>query len=289
MSIFQLFQAAILMLLTLIINGQFTNQSSYQLDSLYNNSVLTDNDIINIGIISCKMHGGTMIRGLIGSLLQNPARHRIHVHLIVDNMQIDYIMKSYCKNSIIPVMEKEFYNVTVVNYEHKPKLNQLFKTFNDLGHDTKLFECALLKTAMPHHFPELKDMLILDSDTVVLEDISSLWSLWMSNRSNKTYGAIQEMELPVPEGFVYFGGKQHYFPPTGLNTGVLFMNMERIREGNLSSERLLEINDEPIKLLDQDLINTWAYYHQDEILQLPCKWNKRKGSHCDDYVCYPRP
>jgi hypothetical protein len=76
------------------------------------------------------------------------------------------------------------------------------------------------------------------------------------------------------------GGKKHFYQPCSLNTGVILMNLAAMRSENLTFSRLMEINDEPVLLSDQDIINSYGYYYPERILKLECVWNKRRRSHC---------
>ncbi len=119
---------------------------------------------------------------------------------------------------------------------------------------------------------------------LVLEDLYRLWEFTQQRKSNKIFGGVVEYNGTPPPSYHIFGSKKHYYPLTSLNTGILYYNFKRMRKKNITSETFLETNDEPSNLLDQDIINTWAYYNQEEIFEIPCQWNKRLRSNCEDYL-----
>lgn len=51
-----------------------------------------------------------------------------------------------------------------------------------------------------------------------------------------------------------------------------------MRSQNVTGLRLFEVNDEPSETADQDIYNTYAYYHPDTIFELPCQWNVRRDT-----------
>jgi lipopolysaccharide biosynthesis glycosyltransferase len=166
--------------------------------------------------------------------------------------------------------------------------------------EDKRFSCGLLKIILSELLPpNLHKVITLDVDTVVLEDLGNLWSYFehekegegTSAMANKLIGSALEMDDVDSTEYKYFNDKLHIFPPSGLNTGVLLLNLKLFREKNVTGKYLLTVNDEPYKLADQDIINTFAYYHPKYICLIDCRWNKRVGSQCHgkDEVEYHRP
>lgn len=58
----------------------------------------------------------------------------------------------------------------------------------------------------------------------------------------------------------------------------MYRNTARMRVQNVIGQLLLEINDEISETADQDILNTYAYYHSDSIFELPCQWNIRRDT-----------
>lgn len=68
-----------------------------------------------------------------------------------------------------------------------------------------------------------------------------------------------------------------YYGQRGLNSGVMLMNLTRIRLFNWNSYMwpLLRVFKSEISLGDQDLINILLHYHSHEVYVLPCAFNYR--------------
>jgi len=67
-----------------------------------------------------------------------------------------------------------------------------------------------------------------------------------------------------------------YVGDTGVNSGVLLMNLNFMRDMNLT-ETLLSLTDSmPYSYLgDQDVLNYYFASHPEHLFQLPCKYNYR--------------
>ena len=112
---------------------------------------------------------------------------------------------------------------------------------------------SLMRLALPVMFPEEKRALWLDVDTIVLDDISILFDIDM--RKCYVAGVIEPKKTHDP--FKY------------INTGVLVMDLEKLRDGKCG-EWLDYIGREIMRFPDQDCINLLC---QGKILILDPVWN----------------
>ena len=143
-----------------------------------------------------------------------------------------------------------------------------------------LFQCAFHKLFFPTILSNTTKVIYLDVDTIVYGNILELWSyfdlyptiiLFAVLESNKTAHGWYETHR-------YY--KKHFYPPTGINSGVLLMNLAMMRERNMTGNYFIANNSEEARLPDQDVFNSFAYFHQDIVGKLPCAWNKRTDSYC---------
>ena len=66
-------------------------------------------------------------------------------------------------------------------------------------------------------------------------------------------------------------------PKNGLNSGVMLMNLENMRNQNWN-DKMLTIFEElksSMAFCDQDIINVYSYYYPTELEMLPCSANYR--------------
>lgn len=81
--------------------------------------------------------------------------------------------------------------------------------------------------------------------------------------------------------------KQHYYPPTGLNTGVIVYNLYLMRKKKFTIQEFVKVNTEDVQLADQDYLNSWAFYNQDKVGLLNCTYNVRRNINCIDHEVHP--
>ena len=72
---------------------------------------------------------------------------------------------------------------------------------------------------------------------------------------------------------------------TGLNSGSLMLNLDRLRQSNFSAERDAYVEEygrrrDQIRLGPQDVLNIYGHYHPDHIYVLSCNFNFRLNSGC---------
>ena len=144
----------------------------------------------------------------------------------------------------------------------------------------KYGRCASTKLWMHDILPHVELVIILDVDTLFLENPAHLWeSFFNSTLFNETtiYGA-------TPED-VHEGG------PPGINSGVLLVNLTRARNANMTSKWLKIYYHVPAYssyiFFDQDMLNIFFSQNSGHYYSLPCKWNQRAsfadaGTHCTD-------
>ena len=100
-------------------------------------------------------------------------------------------------------------------------------------------------------------ILYFDADIVANGDISELYNIDISNHE---IGGVRD----------YYG--KFFFSPNYLNSGVLLMNMDKIRSTKVLSRALEFCNKKKVFLPDQTAINKFAK----KKLILPSKFNEQK-------------
>ncbi|KAH6941286.1 hypothetical protein HPB50_015746 [Hyalomma asiaticum] len=174
------------------------------------------------------------------------------------------------------VLERVRYNVSPVAFpEPNDKWKYLFKA------------CASQRLFLPSMLPAVDALIYVDSDVMLLSPIEKLWQQFAAMNNSHLVALVPETESNYTNWYLY-SAKHPFYKPLGVNSGVMLMNLTRMREFRWE-ERVLplqEIYGDKIAWGDQDLINILFSLHPDRLLVLPCRWNYRTdhcmdGTYCD--------
>lgn len=164
---------------------------------------------------------------------------------------IDTVGRQHIINLLSPLHQVKFYKLDLTKFA-------FLKTDRHVSNAVyyRLYLPILLKS-------EISKILYLDSDIIVNQDISELWSV---DINDKILGGIPEL----------FNARniEMGLPPDSktLNSGVLLINLNKWRESQLTNKLLdfIKKNPHKIKFWDQDAINAVLCNQWEE---LPIKWN----------------
>ena len=190
---------------------------------------------------------------------------KITVHILHDDTLTDENRKKFIRTA-----EKYHQGLNLLNIsEHVKKISdKLLKASKKwtIGATYRLF--------IPEVMPEVKKVIYFDCDVLVNMDIAELWAV---NDGSKTlYGALDCPGNTINTSFyrekmrILLNGLR---PETYINSGVLVMNLDRIRErGNLSSlaASWIAARGGVAFAPDQDALN--VLFH-DEIQLIDSKFN----------------
>jgi lipopolysaccharide biosynthesis glycosyltransferase len=225
-------------------------------------------DTIEIAAIMCGHHYYTQVGPFLSSLLtnNNASNHRTHMTLFTDAGGIKYL--SVCLSQMRAIMSIDL--VDIDTYKMSPPLQQLTDQH-------PRWKCALNKLVLYDMLPPIvKKLLFIDVDTIVQQDLAPLWDQF-NIKPNKLFHAVWENDQA--EDVPATG-----WPAMGVNTGVLLVDLERMRQRNVTFETFVVPSEGLISTVgDQAFLNTWLSRHPEELGILPCKWNKRADSNCRDW------
>jgi lipopolysaccharide biosynthesis glycosyltransferase len=186
------------------------------------------------------------------SMLENNPYYPFEVYLMASRREDSPEAK--LRRSLQP------YHNCILDIRHYP-LDQCRHFFVDqhVSHETylRLFVDDILEA-------EVRKILYLDADTVVLDD---LWELWTTNidgyllaGAHDPWGEFRSAALGIPGGRPY------------VNAGVLLLNLTRWRAERVTERliRFIEAEGDRLVFHDQDAINALLY---ESVLVLDYRWN----------------
>ncbi|XP_041853829.1 glucoside xylosyltransferase 1-like isoform X2 [Melanotaenia boesemani] len=156
----------------------------------------------------------------------------------------------------------------------------------------KLFKpCASQRLFLPLILKEVDSLLYVDTDILFLQPVEDIWALLLQFNSTHLAAMAPEHEEPRIGWYNRFA-RHPYFGKTGINSGVMLMNMTRLREKSFKNDMtavplkweevlmpLLQKYKLNITWGDQDLLNILFYHNPESLYVFPCQWNYRPD-HC---------
>ncbi|XP_034260172.1 glucoside xylosyltransferase 1 isoform X2 [Pantherophis guttatus] len=142
-------------------------------------------------------------------------------------------------------------------------------------------------------------LLYVDTDILFLRPVDDIWSFLKKFNSTQIAAMAPEHEEPRIGWYNRFA-RHPYYGKTGINSGVMLMNMTRIRrkyfKNDMTSVRLrweeilmplLKKYKLNITWGDQDLLNIMFFHNPESLFVFPCQWNYRPdhciyGSNCQE-------
>nr|XP_029490772.1 glucoside xylosyltransferase 1-like isoform X1 [Oncorhynchus nerka] len=156
----------------------------------------------------------------------------------------------------------------------------------------KLFKpCASQRLFLPLILKDLDSLLYVDTDILFLQPVEEIWSLLSLFNSTHLAAMAPEHEEPRIAWYNRFA-RHPYYGKTGVNSGVMLMNMTRIRKKYFKNDMtsvplkwvellmpLLQKYKLNITWGDQDLLNIIFHHNPESLYVFPCQWNYRPD-HC---------
>uniref|UniRef100_A0A803J9G0 UDP-D-xylose:beta-D-glucoside alpha-1,3-D-xylosyltransferase n=1 Tax=Xenopus tropicalis TaxID=8364 RepID=A0A803J9G0_XENTR len=156
----------------------------------------------------------------------------------------------------------------------------------------KLFKpCAAQRLFLPMLLQDVDSLLYVDTDVLFLRPLDHIWAFL--RRFNDTQLAAMAPEHEISKIGWYSRFARHpFYGTTGVNSGVMLMNLTRIRNqqfknnmipAGLTWEEMLHPLYQKYKNYitwgDQDLLNIIFYFNPEMLYVFPCHWNYRPD-HC---------
>ncbi|XP_076128213.1 glucoside xylosyltransferase 1 isoform X1 [Alosa pseudoharengus] len=156
----------------------------------------------------------------------------------------------------------------------------------------KLFKpCASQRLFLPLLLKHVDSLLYVDTDILFLQPVDEIWNFLSEFNSSQLAGMAPEHEEPRIGWYNRFA-RHPYYGKTGVNSGVMLMNMSRIRAKHFKNDMtsvpllwgeilmpLLQKYKLNITWGDQDLLNIIFHHNPEGLFVFPCQWNYRPD-HC---------
>lgn len=123
-------------------------------------------------------------------------------------------------------------------------------------------------------------VLYVDSDTVFLSPPDEIFQTFRQFNSTQIAALSTESENENTGWYSRFA-RHPFFGKLGLNSGVMLMDLARMRElqWEQKSKKIYENYNLSLVFGDQDIINIYFHFHPHELFLLPCEMNYRPD-HC---------
>ncbi|KAF8375344.1 hypothetical protein PRIPAC_81773, partial [Pristionchus pacificus] len=143
---------------------------------------------------------------------------------------------------------------------------------------------GLIRLAIPEILPDsVKEVLFLDTDLVVLNDISPIFDVFK--------GASDSAMLAMAENISpWYTKHKNHWPARGrgFNAGVIYLHLERARKANWTNLFTTAAKEGLTKFAyghDQDILNALVVSRPEIVVQLPCEYNFQLASSAQPGKC----
>lgn len=143
------------------------------------------------------------------------------------------------------VIEKYPVELKIINFNNV--FDDIVKNGNN-NRNTKFSNFTFARLFLPSIVEEDK-VLYMDTDTIVLNDISELWNI---NIDNYYVAGCKDYKIFDVE---QYKNREHLFNYKYINAGILLMNLKELRKNDIQKKFFESMNEKKYPLLDQDVIN----------------------------------
>ena len=149
----------------------------------------------------------------------------------------------------------------IENINIKPLAMQLFDPDGPNFNSAWTYMC-MIRAYFPQLFPQYSRILSLDIDIVINDNVADLWNY---DLSDYYYAGVPERQRQKSSS-----------DPLYVNFGVIMMNLDKLRNDNISAQLIDSLNKQKYGCPEQDAFNKLCAGH---ILHLPAEYNYTTYSH----------
>lgn len=235
-------------------------------------------EVLQVAIVCAGYNASRSVVTLVKSVLfyrKNP----LHLHFVSDAVA-HLVLQTLFRTWNVPAVEVSFYLADNLQGEVSWIPNK---------HYSGVY--GLMKLVLPRALPDTLDkVIVLDTDITFASDIAELWRIFHRFTAQQAIGLVEN------QSDWYLGKlwKNHRPWPAlgrGFNTGVILLQLQKLRERNWMQMWRLIAEKELISmwftsLADQDIFNAMLKQHTDLLYRLPCQWNVQLGDNTLSELCY---
>jgi UDP-xylose:glucoside alpha-1,3-xylosyltransferase len=133
----------------------------------------------------------------------------------------------------------------------------------------KLFKpCASQRLFLPSVLTDVDSLLYVDTDTLFLTPLEEIWRHLSLFNSSQMAALTPEHEDRATGWYNRFA-RHPYYGPLGVNSGVMLMNLTRMRAFGWIDYVLPIYHEYKLKITwgDQDIINILFHFHSGELIK----------------------
>ncbi|KAK7098518.1 glucoside xylosyltransferase 1-like [Littorina saxatilis] len=177
---------------------------------------------------------------------------------------------------VLERVEYRIYDISFPASENQAEWKKLFKL------------CASQRLFLPSLLTDIDALIYVDTDILFVSPLDDLWSFFSRFSATQLVALAPEHEDPNVGWYNRFA-RHPYVPPMGVNSGVMLMNLTRLRTSTWLPSILKYFREYRLKITwgDQDLINIYFHDYPDELYQYSCEWNYRPDHCMYMSVCKP--
>uniref|UniRef100_A0A671QIP5 Glucoside xylosyltransferase 1 n=1 Tax=Sinocyclocheilus anshuiensis TaxID=1608454 RepID=A0A671QIP5_9TELE len=218
-------------------------------------------ETMQLAVVACGERHGEAVNMLKTAAMLSSQALRFHIFA---EEQLHTSIKTALDSWPAFIRAKFSYVVHSISFPHEnhEEWSQLFKP------------CASQRLFLPMMLKEVDSLLYVDTDVLFLQPVELIWDMLTHFNSTHRFS------------------RHSYYGKTGINSGVMLMNLTRMRmtqfKNGMTSvglhwdELLMPLLQEyklNITWGDQDLINIIFHYNPEMVFTFPCHWNYRPD-HC---------
>ena len=210
---------------------------------------------INIVSSSNNLYSNYLI-AMMNSAVSNTPNTQLNFYIIYEDLNSEkqkLVTKAFSKNKNVSVeyikMDKSLFK------------NVILKTYADSSYE------AYARLLLPEIFPKLEKIIYLDADMIILNNLNLLEDIDLESNPIAAVTDINNNSVKIFEYLFKLKNVKSYF-----NSGVLVMNLKKLREENFTEKSLEFISSTSVsyKFFDQDILN---YFFHNRYLKLDYRWN----------------
>ncbi|PWA28469.1 hypothetical protein CCH79_00016329 [Gambusia affinis] len=236
------------------------------------------NDRSHLAVVACGARLEETLTMLKSAILFS--RKPVHIHIFAED-DLHYGFRNAMEMWPVAIRTKFTFHIYPIMFpeENASEWKKLFKP------------CASQRLFLPLILKQVDSLLYVDTDILFLRPVEDIWGLLSQFNVSQLAAMAPEHEEPRIGWYNRFA-RHPYYGKTGVNSGVMLMNMTRIREKFFKNDMtavmlqwgeilkpLLQKYKLNITWGDQDLLNIIFHHNPESLYVFPCQWNYRPD-HC---------